>query len=167
MKQKSVFLLACCMGLLMFGVHAQGKIGYVSADIIFAAMPEVLRADSSLAAYQQALAQAYQDQQNDLNSAYDKFVKDSARMTPAVKEAKRKDLQERISSIGNREQELNSSLEAEKERQLKPIREKMMQAIKDVAKENGYAHILYKEQAIVSPEQDDITEKVKKKLGIK
>ena len=49
-------------------------------------MPEVLKADSSLAAFQRALAENYQDQQNELNDAYAKFVKDSAKMTPAVKE---------------------------------------------------------------------------------
>ena len=40
-------------------------------------------------------------------------------------------------------------------------------AIEEVAKENGYSHIAYKEQMIVFPAADDITEKVKKKLGIK
>ncbi|HRI23910.1 MAG TPA: OmpH family outer membrane protein [Ferruginibacter sp.] len=167
MKRKLFFLLTVCITLLFSRSHAQGKIGYVSADNVFAAMPDVLRADSALAAYQQALAESYRDQENMLNNAYAKFVNDSSKMTPAVKEAKRKSLQEQISGMSNKEQELNQVLEAEKERQLKPIREKMLKAIQDVAKENGYAHILYKEQAIVFPEQDDITEKVKKRLGIK
>jgi len=167
MKRRLFFLLTACIALLIGRVNAQGKIGYVSADNVFAAMPDVLKADSAVAAYQQALADSYQDQQNMLNNAYAKFVNDSAKMTPAVKEAKRRDLQEKISELSNKEQELNRSLEAEKERRLKPIREKMLKAIQDVAKENGYAHVLYKEQAIVFPEQDDITEKVKKKLGIR
>ncbi len=167
MKQRLLFLFIACTALLISRAHAQGKIGYVSADNVLAAMPDVLRADSAVAAYQQALAESYQDQQNMLNNDYAKFVKDSARMTPAVKEANRKVLQDKISELSNKEQELNRSLEAEKERQLKPIREKMLRAIQDVAKENGYAHVFYKEQAIVFPEQDDITEKVKKKLGIK
>lgn len=167
MKLKLFFLLAGCTLLLVCGLHAQDRIGYVSTDIIFAAMPEVGKADSALADYQQALTQVYQDQQNDLNTLYEIFVKDSAKMTPAVKEAKRRDLQDRISTMSGKEQEFTRLLEAEKERQLKPIRERMLQAIKEVAKENGYVHVLYKDQAIVFPEQDDITEKVKKKLGIR
>ena len=130
-------------------------------------MPEVLKADSSLAAFQRALAENYQDQQNELNDAYAKFVNDSAKMTPAVKELKRKDLQDRISGLQNKEQELNKTLEAQKERELKPIREKMLAAIKAVANEKGYSSIFYKEQAIVFPAADDITGLVKKKLGIK
>lgn len=146
---------------------AQQKIGVVSADEIFAAMPEVLKADSSLAAFQQALAEGYQEQQTELNEAYAKFVKDSITMSPSVKEAKRKILQGKITDLQNKEQELNKSLEAQKEKELAPIREKMLKAIKDVARENGYGYVLYKEQAIVFPDADDITAKVKAKLKIK
>jgi outer membrane protein len=146
---------------------AQTKLAVVSADEVFASMTDVQRADSQLAAYQQALADMYQQQQSDLNETYAKFMKDSARMTPAVKEARRKDLQERITGLQGKEQQLNKDLETEKERLLKPIREKMLKAIQDVAKENGYTHVAYKEQLIVFPQADDITDKVKKKLGIK
>jgi outer membrane protein len=147
--------------------HAQGKIGYISTEEVFSAMPEVNKADSFLAAFQGELATNYQQQQNELNDAYAKFVKDSSTMTASMKEIKRTDLQNRITGLQTREQELNKILENEKEKQLKPIREKMLKAIKDVAKENGYVHVFYKEQAIVFPEADDITAKVKKKLGIK
>lgn len=146
---------------------AQTRIGYVSPDEIFASMPETKKADTALAEYQEALAQTYKDQEEELNVAYAKFVKDSSKMTPAVKEAKRRDIQERISGLQGKQQQLNDALQVEKERQLRPIREKALAAIKAVAAEKGYNHILYKDQAIVFPEADDITELVKKKLGIK
>ncbi|HEX2683997.1 MAG TPA: OmpH family outer membrane protein, partial [Ferruginibacter sp.] len=124
MKKKIVLLLSVCV--LVGGTsYAQGKIGYVGTDDVFGAMPEVMRADSSLAAYQQALSQSYQEQQDELNAAYAKFTKDSAALTPVMKEVRRKDLQDRIAALQNREQELNKMLETEKEKQLKPIREKM------------------------------------------
>lgn len=167
MKRIITLLLAITLTFAFTKVDAQQKTCVVSADEIFAAMPEVLKADSSLAAYQQALAEAYQDQQNELNTAYAKFVKDSSTMSPAVKEAKRKILQDKITDLQNKEQELNKSLEAQKEKELAPIRAKMLQAIKDVARENGYGFVLYKEQAIVFPESDDITAKVKVKLKIR
>ena len=43
----------------------------------------------------------------------------------------------------------------------------MVKAIQEVAKENGYAHVLYKEYALVFPEADDLADRVKKKLGVK
>ena len=154
------------LGFSGTGIYAQSKIAVVSTDDVFTAMPDVARADSQIAAFQQALADMYQQQQNQLNEAYALFVKDSSKMTPAVKEAKRRDIQERISSLEKKEQQLNKDLEAEKEHQLKPIRDKMLKAIQDVAKENGFTHVAYKEQMIVFPVSDDITDKVKKKLGI-
>ena len=45
---------------------------------------------------------------------------------------------------------------------LKPVQDKMVKAIQDVAKENGYAHVLYKEYALVFPEADDLADRVKK-----
>jgi outer membrane protein len=146
---------------------AQTKIGYVSVDEVFGVMPETKKADENLAAFQKALQDTYAEQENELNDAYAKFVKDSAKLTPAVKEAKRTDLQSRISGLQNKQQELNTALEAEKEKQLKPIREKLMAAIQSVAKEMGYDHVLYKESAIVFPATADLTNSVKQKLGIK
>jgi outer membrane protein len=164
--KKLIFLLAA-LTCFIYAANAQTKLAVVSTDAIFNTMPETLKADSLLAAYQKGLSETYQDQQNELNTAYAKFVKDSAQMTPAVKEAKRKDLQERIQNLSGKEQQFNKALEEEKEKFLKPIKEKMLKAIQDVAKENGYTHVAYKDQLIVFPQADDITDKVKKKLGIK
>ena len=167
MKKKIIYLLLSSILFVNSGLQAQGKIGYVSADEVFASMPEVRKADSSLAAFQQTLSETYQYKEDELNAAIEKFIKDSVNLTTGVKDARRKDLQDRITGLQSEKQRMNGLLDQEKEKQLKPIRQKMLDAIKEVAKENGYAHVLYKEQAIVSPEQDDITGKVKKKLGIK
>jgi outer membrane protein len=148
-------------------VYAQTKIGYVGPDEIFNLMPDLKKADSALATFQQELSKTFQDQQADLNEAYDKFVKDSINMTASLKDIKRKDLQDRITALGKKEQDLNKALEVEKERLLFPIRERLLKAIKDVAKENGYNHVFYKNQSIVFPEADDIGALVKRKLGIK
>ena len=119
------------------------------------------------AAAQKELAEAYQQLESEVNEAYGKFVKDSAKLSPAVREAKRGDLQTRIADLQNKEQQFNKMLEDAKEKQLKPVRDKMVKAIQEVAKENGYAHVLYKEYALVFPEADDLADRVKKKLGVK
>ncbi|HMI79014.1 MAG TPA: OmpH family outer membrane protein [Ferruginibacter sp.] len=165
---KRIFFLSVTLLLLtQANSYAQNKIGYVGPDEIFDLMPEVKKADTALSVVQVELSKTFQDQQNDLNEAFNKFVKDSISMTVSLKEIKRKDLQDRIAALGKKEQELNKALDAEKERLLAPIREKLLKAIKDVAKENGYGHVFYKAQSIVFPEADDLGTLVKKKLGIK
>jgi outer membrane protein len=167
MKKSVLLFTAIIFAQCFTHVFAQTKIGYISVDEIFALMPETKKADSALAVYQKDLADTYAEQEAELNAALDKFVKDSAKMSPAVKEARRSDLQTRIAGMQGKQQQYNDAYEKEKEKQIKPIREKLLANIKAVAKENGYNHILYKEQAIVFPETDDITALVKKKLGIK
>lgn len=165
MKKTALSVLALMMFISL--TNAQTKLGVVAVDEVFGQMTELKKADTALAIFQKGLQDTYQQQQNDLNTAYNKFVEDSLKMTPSLKEIKRKDLQDRITALSKKEEEFNKLLEAEKDRLIKPVKEKLMKTIQDVAKENGYTHVAYKEQLIVFPPADDITDKVKKKLGIK
>jgi len=167
MKKSVLLFTAIIFAQCFTNVFAQTKIGYISLDEVFALMPETRKADSSLGAYQKDLADAYAVQEADLNAAIEKFIKDSITMTPVAKEARRNDLQSRVNGMSKKKQDYNTEFENEKVKQVKPIQDKLLATIKAVAKENGYGHILYKEQAIVFPESDDITALVKKKLGIK
>ena len=164
---KKTALVLFVFTLFISVTNAQTKFGVVGVDEVFSQMPDLKKADSSLAIFQKELQDTYQQQQTALNDAYNKFVADSAKMTPSLKEIKRKDLQDRITALSKKEEEFNKLLEQEKEKAMKPVREKLMKTIQDVAKENGYTHVAYKEQLIVFPAADDITDKVKKKLGIK
>lgn len=148
-------------------ISAQTKFGVVGVDEVFTVMPEVSKADSQLVALQAELNKMYQDEEADLNKAIDKFYKDSATMNASLKDIKRKELQDRVLAHSKKQEQFNKMLDDEKEKALKPLRAKLMKTIQDVAKENGYTHVAYKEQLIVFPQADDITDKVKKKLGIK
>jgi outer membrane protein len=167
MRKTTALFFVLLFMVLPACLSAQSKIGYVSVDEVFAAMPETKKADGDLAEFQKALQDSYAQYETELNTAMEKFVKDSSKLSPAVKEARRQDMQARISELQNKQTQFNTSLEAEKEKLLKPIREKLIASIKQVAKEMGYEHVLYKESAIVFPDAADITAAVKKKLGIK
>jgi len=167
MKKSLLLFIVIVFTQNFTNVFAQTKIGYINVDEIFALMPETRKADSSLASYQKELADAYARQEEELNAAIEKFIKDSITMTAVAKEAKRIDLQSRVNGMSKQKQDFNATFEKEKNKQIKPIQDKLLATIKAVAKENGYGHVLYKDQAIVFPETDDITALVKKKLGIK
>jgi outer membrane protein len=162
----STALVIVCI-LISNTSSAQTKFGVVGVDEVFAMMPETIKADSVLSAYQQAMAENFNDLQTDLNAAIEKFYKDSLSMTKSMKDIKRTDLQKRLSDLSSKEEQNNKAIAVQKEKMINPIRDKMFKAIQDVAKENGYTHVAYKDQMIVFPAADDITDKVKKKLGIK
>jgi outer membrane protein len=166
MRRVVTFILVAGFLVAFNTVKAQ-KVAVVSPDEIFSLMPETKKADTTLGQFQVALQDAYKEEEELLNAAYEKFVKDSSKMSAATKDVKRKALQEKINGLQTKQQELNGQLEEKKEAVLKPIREKMLKYIQDVAKEKGYTFVLYREQTIVFPETEDITKDVIAKLGIK
>ena len=167
--KKTLTLLAIAFITLFgsFSSKAQNKIGYISADEIIVLMPEAAKVDTELNKYQQALYQAAQDQQAELNEAVQKFYKDSTTMSAQLKEVKRKELQGKIQELNGAEQKIQAQFDQKRQELSLPLQKKLQAAIQEVAKENGFAYILPKENLIVMPPGDDISRLVRKKLGLK
>lgn len=146
---------------------AQVKLGYISTDEIMILMPEAAKVDTQLNQYQQSLYVNAQDKQNAFNDAVAKFYKDSATMNPSLKEVKRNELQKQVQELSGAEQTIQQQMQQKQQELLGPVQKKLLNAIQEVAKENGYTYVLPKEALLVAPPGDDISALVKKKLGIK
>jgi len=160
-------LLAGIAGIAMFTASAQTKIGYISTDELIQSMPEAIKADAELKEFQQGLAQQYQDLSAELNSKDSAFIADSVKLSPSMKEIKRKELVELYQRVQNYQQESQEQYQAKANEKIGPIREKALNAIKAVAKENGYAYVITEENLLVMPPEGNILPLVKTKLGIK
>ncbi len=167
MKQ---FLIILFISTGIFGsstsVSAQ-KIGYISADEIIQLMPEAADVQKQLDQYQQSLYQNAQDKQTAFNQELQKFIKDSASMSPSLKEVKRNDLQKQSQELAGAQQSIQNQFEQKQAELSLPIQKKLQAAIEEVAKENGYTFIMPKQALIVMPPSDDIGPLVMKKLGLK
>jgi outer membrane protein len=165
------FITLGLISITMFGLSnttkAQGKIGYISADEIMVLMPESAKADTQLNSYQQALYQSLQDRQNTFNDAVAKFIKDSATMNASVKEVKRGELQKESAALSGGEQTIQQQMQQKQQELVAPIQKRLLTAIQEVAKENGYTYVFPKEALLVAPPGDDIANLVKRKLGLK
>ncbi|HUP10860.1 MAG TPA: OmpH family outer membrane protein, partial [Niastella sp.] len=85
----------------------------------------------------------------------------------AQKEIKKKELNELYLKWTNFvNQEAQQMMNQHEQELLAPIQEKAVTTSQAVAKENGYAYILPKEQLIAFPAADDILQLVFKKLNI-
>lgn len=160
-------IVAGFMALGIFNASAQTKIGYVSTDELIGVMPEAEKADAELKDYQASLSQQGQDMMKDLGIKDSLFVKDSAKLSASMKEIKRNELitlYQRVQGWQTQAQEMYQQKAQEK---IAPIRAKAMDAIRLVAKENGYSYILDINAVIVAPPGDDVLPLVKRKLGIK
>lgn len=160
-------IVAAVMALGVFNASAQNKIGYISTDELIGVMPEAEAADNQLKAYQAELAQNGQDLMKDLSIKDSLFVKDSAKLSASMKEIKRKELITLYQRVQNWQNEAQEMYNQEAQKKIAPIRVKALDAIKAVAKENGYAYVLDINSVIVAPPGDDLLTLVKKKLGIK
>ena len=86
-----------------------------------------------------------------------------------ILESKIQELQDLQKRIQDFEAKVNDDLQKLQQEKLKPINEKYLKAVKDVAVANGYSYILDIVQGSIAyyPEgQNDVTDLVLKKLGI-
>ena len=164
------FLTIALISAGIFGLsnvaNAQ-KIGYISADEVIQLMPEAATVQTELNQYQQSLYQNADDQKAALNEAVQKFYKDSATMSPSLKEVKRSDLQKQVQDLSGMDQKIQSQFEQKRQELSLPIQKKLQTAIEEVAKENGYTYIFPREALIYMPPTSDIGPLVRKKLGLK
>jgi outer membrane protein len=160
-------LVLATMTLSVLSISAQNKIGYISTDELIGVMPEAEKADAELKEYQASLAQQGQDMMKELNDKDSLFVKDSAKLSPSMKEIKKNELVSLYQRVQNWNQQAQDMYQQEAQKKIAPLRTKAMDAIKAVAKESGYSYILDINAVIVGPPGDDVLGLVKKKLGIK
>lgn len=148
-------------------VKAQSKIGYISSQELVSVMPETKKADSALQDLRNALVQSATEKQNGFYAALDKFNKDSATYTAAVKTVKKTELTKMGQELSGEEERIQQQLQQRQQELLGPINKKAYEAVQSVAKENGYGYIFEKEALLVAPPGDDILPMVAKKLNIK
>jgi outer membrane protein len=168
--KKILTVLAVVMGLIMAGnsVQAQGKIGFISLPELIQGMPEYKKADTSMNEFNSALQQQYDDLVKEYNEQSGLLSsKDTAKYTSAQLELKRKGVGDLLVKLQGWNQYVQQLQSQKNQELLAPIQKKALDAIQAVAKENGYAYIISKDQLLVSPPADDILILVKKKMGVK
>ncbi|HEV3412024.1 MAG TPA: OmpH family outer membrane protein [Puia sp.] len=169
--KKIVTVLAVAMGLILAGNSTKAqtaKIGTISLAELIPNMPEYKKADTSMNEFQNALQQQYQDMVNEYQEQSTLLTsKDTVKYTSAQLELKRKGVGDLLVKLQSWQQTAEQMRNQKNQELLGPIQKKALDAINAVAKENGYAWVISKDQLLVSPPADDILPLVKKKLGLK
>ena len=169
-RKSNLFAMAAMAVLLMLpmGSYAQSKVGHVSTQKLLEMMPEVKVANSKLdtinktyQAQMKALLDEYQKQQQDLqaNKYPDAVLNDKKKAFEA--------LQERIQAFRD---DANADIQKKQEDLMAPIRKKLADAIQAVAVAGKYDLVLDSSQqgvVLYAADNDDLTEGVMKKLGLK
>lgn len=166
-KQILILVLASFSLLAASTADAQTKIGYVNTGELISVLPEAKKADSLFNQFQEVLKKNGEDYQTELETKAKKFNEDSTKLSPVVKEAERKKLQELYTKVVNYNQDAQQQLEARQQELFAPVQKRALDIIQLVSKENGYTHIFNREALLVVPPADDILPLIKKKYNLK
>jgi len=153
------------VGLTIAG-NAQTKIGYISIDNMVRLMPETGRIDSLLEKYQNDSINPQYAQIVSLYQYKDSVYRDSVKTPAAVRKQIEQELPTLIYQIQNWQSIVNQAMEAKQNELLAPIYNRVYDAIKQVAKEKGYSHVINKESLLVAPDGDDMITPVAAKLKV-
>jgi outer membrane protein len=167
MKKLKVFVVAACLMMVGNVAMAQTKIAYISVDQVVYLMPGTAKIDSLLQKYR---TDSIQPEYNRLIVNYqfkDSVYRDSTKTPKAVRDEVAKELPSYIYQIQNWQQIEQQAIEAKQNELLGPIYKEVYDAIKAVAKEKGYTHVLSRESLIVMPDGDNILPLVATKLKLK
>lgn len=147
--------------------NAQNKIGFISLQELIPAMPEYKKAVADLDEYQKALVDQGNDYQQEFIRKDSIYKTDSTKWSQAMREVKRKELNELYMKWMNFNQEAEQLYQRKQQELIAPIQQKAVSTTQTVAKENGYSYVISKETLISFPSADDLLPLVSKKMNIK
>ncbi len=167
---KKVILVIAIAVFGFFGTaDAQQKIGHLNSADILQAMPEFKTMQTELQAYKDQMTKVLQGMYEDYGKKQEDLQKMTKETPDAIVETKIKELQDLQQRISDFENKINDDLATKQQEKLKPINDKYLKAVKEVATTNGYSYIIDIVSGAVAyyPEAtNDVTSLVMKQMGI-
>jgi len=168
--RKYIFSLAILSMLLLTSNAVGQSFGYVNSQELIQSIPEVKEANANIETYRSQFQKKGQDMLKNLQSKYLELEKKQGRgeISPKQLEDQAAGLKLEEQELVKFEQESQQKIVQKSETLLQPLREKIQNAINEVAAEKGYTYIfdfstgflLYADQAA------DVSQLVRTKLGI-
>ncbi|HAN49662.1 MAG TPA: outer membrane chaperone Skp [Amoebophilaceae bacterium] len=147
------------------------KIGYTSVEYILGFLPETKAIKSEYTSLEKQLKNQLEARVGDFQQKVQAFQQGYEAMTEAVRNQKQLELQKLQGSLEQLQLESQEKLTSKQTNLLKPVYEKITNTIAQVAKENGYTHVLDNNVGgipilLYADAEHDISDLVLKKLGI-
>lgn len=172
MKISMKWLLLAIFAVATMNVSAQQKpirLGHIESGKLIQAMPEMAEVQKTFQAKQEEV----QKESQNLREQYQKLVMDYTQNEKGYSEIIRTSKQREIEELGQRIQQFEQLAMQELERAqgelFQPVMDKATQAIKDVAKENGFTYVFDMSSGSIlyaADNSEDILPLVMKKLNI-
>lgn len=168
MKKIILVLIILSAGILTNELDAQkAKFGHVDYAGIIEIMPETDSAQVAVTQMKADLEAEAGVMQQEFQSKYEEFAQKQATYSPAVAKVKQKELEDMYQRLQAFAEGAQSQLQAKQAELLAPVQEKVLNAIKEVAKAESFTYIFDISTVAYGWDSTDLTDKVKAKLGVK
>lgn len=166
MKRSLLTLLT----LVTITATAQTKFGYVSFNEILTALPEYAVAEKDLGKLQANCEEEIARAEKEINQRYSEYIDGQSNFPEIIRVKRQKEIQELMEKSLAFKQEANKTLREARQERMKPLRDKVSEAIQKVCDNEGYDYILDTDRqpylAINKKKGFDVTAAVKKQLDI-
>lgn len=166
MKRSLLTLLT----LVTLTATAQTKFGYVSFNEILTALPEYAVAEKDLGKLQANCEEEIARAEKEINQRYSEYIDGQSNFPEIIRVKRQKEIQELMEKSLAFKQEANKTLREARQERMKPLRDKVSEAIQKVCDNEGYDYILDTDRqpylAINKKKGFDVTAAVKKQLDI-
>ncbi|MFZ1081010.1 MAG: OmpH family outer membrane protein [Candidatus Kryptoniota bacterium] len=164
--------ISVCAMMLCSSVFAQQKIGWIDSQEIMKQFPDAVDAQGKL----DALVAQWQGDINKLQTQFQQEADDYQKrrlvlpeQAQVQEENKLSDMQKKVVDLRNQRFGQNGDLYQQQNTLMRPVQEKIMQAIQDVAKDGDYDYIFDKSGEVLlmySNPKYDLTQQILDKLKI-
>lgn len=166
MKRNLLILLV----LVATSAIAQSKFGYVSYKEIVKALPEyaivTTHIDELQAKYEAEIARS----EREFNQKYSDFIEEQAGFPENIRIKRHKELQELMEKSIEFKDEVNRAMREARHEMMKPLYEKVDEAVMKICIDEGYDYILNTDERVyiaINPNNGkDITAQLKKALNV-
>ena len=169
-KMFKVLFLGVALFVMSGMAQAQVKIAHVNTAEILDAMPDKGKAEKDLEKYYNDLQSQLQTMAQEYQTKMQDYEANQNTMSNLVKQSKEKEIVDLQTRITQFQANAENEFEAKRAELLKPILDKIQNAINSVGKEKGYTYIIdlaTGAAVYVGDNAVDVTKDVKAKLGIK
>ncbi len=171
MKIKFLLGLVAIFGIGSLFAQGDLKIGYTNAEYVLSLLPEAKQIESELKAYETQLQNQIQAKYQELQAKLGEYQQNEASYNDLVKTDKQNELQRLQQSLQEFQVNAEQSMGNKRNELLTPAVEKIGNAIKAVAEENGYTFIFSigapgLDVLLYAKEENDVTNLVLAKLGV-
>ena len=164
MKKLSVLFAAVMMFVTVGMVNAQ-KVASMDYEAVLSAMPETKKMTTDLDTFSKTKGDELNKQAEAFQKEVQQYQADGAKLTEAQRNAKEAELQKKQQNLQQLQQTAQKDLATRRDTAVKPIIEKLNNAVNKVAKANGFDFII-DSTALIYKAGPDATEKIKKELGL-